>query len=160
LLSLYIKTMVDAKDILEDRLQKTEGNCLIYSANLMTNREARKVLERELNLARTSSDDRRVSELTDRLNHLDQLIFDAEEDYKDFDADHKNLLLPFLKEDLSYRQSAIIHEPLLQQGYTSASVSHTRVADSSMRAHSQIFFRRSSKTLTILFFLSMVYFLL
>jgi hypothetical protein len=41
----------------------------------MSHREARKVLEREINLARTSTDggdDRRVSELTNRLNRLDQ----------------------------------------------------------------------------------------
>jgi hypothetical protein len=75
LLSQYIKTIVDAKYILEDRLQKTEGNCINYLATLMSHREARKVLEREINLARTSTDggdDRRVSELTNRLNRLDQ----------------------------------------------------------------------------------------
>lgn len=35
-----------------------------------------------------------------------------------------------------------------------------RATDVSMRTHSQIFFRRSSKTLTVLFLLSMIYLLL
>lgn len=122
--------------------------------------EERKAIERELAAARTSGEDRRVSELTDRLNRLDRVIFDADGDFKDYDADLKNLLMPFSKDEPSYRQSAIIAEPLLQQGYQSMSINNPRPTDTSIRTHSQIFFRRSSKTLTLLFLLSMAYLLL
>ena len=67
LLSQYIKTIVDAKDILEDRLQQTE-------AKLTTSMEERKAIERELAVAKTSGEDRRVNELNDRLNRLDKVI--------------------------------------------------------------------------------------
>lgn len=107
LLSQYVKTMVDAKDILEDRLQQTEGNTLIHTAKLTTSMEERKAIDRELAIARSSGEDRRVSELSDRLQRLDAAIQDADIDYKDFDFDLKCLLMPFAKDELSHRQSAI-----------------------------------------------------
>mgnify|MGYP000848970831 FL=1 len=130
-----------------------------HVAKLTTSMEERKAIERELAVAKTSGEDRRVNELNDRLNRLDKVIFDADGDFKDFDSDLKNLLMPFAKDEASYRQSAVIAEPLIQQGYQSMSVNNPRT-DVSMRTHSQIFFRRSSKTLTMLFLLSMAYLLL